>query len=104
MEGTQKFVKAANKADLAPGTGKTVTVEGRCLALFNADGKYYAIDNTCPHRGGPLGEGSLNGNEITCPWHGWSFDVTSGQGTLNPAASVISYPVMEEGENILVGL
>jgi nitrite reductase/ring-hydroxylating ferredoxin subunit len=51
----------------------------KVIALFNVDGKFYALDGICPHQGGPLGKGSLNGCVVTCPWHGFQFDVTTGQ-------------------------
>ena len=104
MEGTGKFVSVAKKSDIAAGTGVTVDVEGKAIALFNVGGKFYAIDNTCVHRGGPLGEGSVEGTEVTCPWHGWTYDVSSGQCTMNPQAKVACHSVKEEGENILVSV
>jgi nitrite reductase (NADH) small subunit/3-phenylpropionate/trans-cinnamate dioxygenase ferredoxin subunit len=69
----------ARADEIKPGTGKTVELSGRKLAIFNVDGKFHAIDDVCPHRGGPLGEGFLEGKNVTCPWHAWEFDVTSGQ-------------------------
>lgn len=104
MEGTGKFVNVGRKSEIAPGTGKTVAVEGRAIALFNVNGKIYATDNACVHRGGPLGEGTVDGNEVVCPWHGWAYDITTGQCSMNPAASVACHQVKEEGENILVSL
>ncbi|MBI2461390.1 MAG: Rieske 2Fe-2S domain-containing protein, partial [Candidatus Rokubacteria bacterium] len=78
-----KLAKVAEIADLAPGQGRVVEVEGKAIALFNVDGAFYAIDNTCLHRGGPLGEGELDGAVVTCPWHGWCYDVTTGANTAN---------------------
>jgi nitrite reductase (NADH) small subunit len=72
------FVKVAGAGDIAPGTGKAVDVGARRIALFNIDGTFYAIDDTCTDRGGPLSEGMVVGAELTCPWHGAVFDVTSG--------------------------
>jgi 3-phenylpropionate/trans-cinnamate dioxygenase ferredoxin component len=80
------FVKIGTSGDPAPGHGKQVQVGGKKIALFNVDGAYYAIDDTCTHRGGPLSEGELSGNEVTCPWHGAVFDVKTGN-TLGPPAS-----------------
>lgn len=62
-----------------PGTALECVVEGRIVALFNVDGSLHALDGICPHQGGPLGKGKLQGCIITCPWHGWQFDVTTGQ-------------------------
>ena len=63
------FTKVATTQELPAGTAKQVTVNGRKLALFNINGTYHAIDDTCPHRGGPLCEGEVAGEEVTCPWH-----------------------------------
>jgi nitrite reductase (NADH) small subunit/3-phenylpropionate/trans-cinnamate dioxygenase ferredoxin subunit len=98
-----KRIKVARITDLAPGSGTTVDVEGQRIALFNAQGTFYAIDDTCPHRGGPLGEGELDGTMVTCPWHGATFDVQTGAVT-GPLArkGVRSFPVRVEGEDVLV--
>ena len=65
-----EYVKVAQASELEPNLGKLVEVQGKKIALFNVDGKFHAIDNTCTHRGGPLSEGELEGDEVTCPWHG----------------------------------
>ncbi len=80
-----EFIKVAVTGDIQPNQGKLVEVEGKKIAIFNLEGKYYAIDNTCTHRGGPLSEGELQGDEVTCPWHGAKFKVTSGD-VLSPPA------------------
>lgn len=95
------FTKIAVKADVAPGKSKTVTVNDKQIALFNVDGTYYALDNTCPHRGGPLGEGSLSNGKVACPWHGWEIDVSTGQSAINPSMKTACYPVKVEGEEVL---
>ena len=64
-----QFTKVASTADLAPGAAKCVEVAGKKIALFNLEGSFYAIDDTCTHRGGPLSEGEVSGEEVTCPWH-----------------------------------
>ena len=95
--------KIAKTSDLVPGSGKVVEAEGETIALLNVEGTFYAIGNTCPHRGGPLGEGSLEGNTVTCPWHGAQFNVTTGEVLAPPAATgVKSYPVRVEGEDVLI--
>ena len=96
--------KVAKLGDLPPGEGMVIEVEGKDIALFNVEGVFYALDNVCPHRGGPLGEGFLQGKIVTCPWHGWKFDVTTGRSSVNPEASVSCYTVKVEGEDILVEL
>jgi nitrite reductase (NADH) small subunit len=98
------FVKAALTSDLQPGQGKCVTVGDREVALFNCDGKFYAIDNVCPHQGGPLGEGELDGTVVTCPWHGWRFDVATGGSPVVPGAKVPKYEVKVEGTDVLVAV
>ena len=96
-----EFVKAAKTSEVQEGAGKAVLVGGQKVALFNVGGALHAISDTCAHRGGPLSEGDLDGTTVTCPWHGWSFDVTTGSAT-HQAASVKSYPVKVEGDDILV--
>ncbi len=96
-----EFVVA--KIDEIPaGTGKVVFAGDRAIALFNANGIFYAIDNTCPHRGGPLGEGELDGTTVTCPLHGWQYDVTSGAGTFGPPVSKYEIKVNEQTREIMV--
>ena len=100
-----KTVKVAQTSELSPGMGKVVEADGRRLALFNVEGTFYAIDNTCTHRGGPIGEGELNGEIVTCPWHGANFNVKTGAVTNPPArAGVQSFPVKVEGNDVLVEL
>jgi len=100
-----KTIKVAQASDLSPGSGTTVEAEGQRIALFNVQGAFYAIADTCPHRGGPLGEGELHGPTVTCPWHGATFDVQTGAVTGPPArASVRSFCVRVEGNDVLVEL
>ncbi len=98
-----EFVKVATTDEVPIGQAKLVEVNGNEIALFNVEGSYHAIDNTCTHVGGPLCEGELAGAEVTCPWHGAVFDVTSGQVLGPPAASnVNNYNVRVEGSDIEV--
>ena len=92
----------ARVGEVAPGQARVVEIEGRTLALFNVDGRFYAIDNTCPHRGGPLGEGDLEGHIVLCPWHAWRWDVTTGHNANNPAVKVACYPVSVDGEDVFI--
>lgn len=96
------FVKVASTSDVAPGTGKVVEIDGKPVALFNVGGTFYALDNTCPHMEGPLGEGSLDGPVVTCPWHGWAFNVTTGKNTADEACTQPCYQVKVEGNDVLV--
>ena len=98
------LAKVAETSDLNPGECRVVEVEGKTLALFNVDGNYYVLDNTCLHRGGPLGEGELEGTLVTCPWHGWRWDVTTGASAMNPAAKVPCFPAKVEGNSVFVEL
>ncbi len=97
-----KLVKAASKDEVADGKGKAVHVEGTDLALFRVKDDYFAISNTCLHRGGPLGEGELNGYEVTCPWHGWKFDVRNGSLTIIPTLKVKTYKIKKEDDTVLI--
>jgi nitrite reductase/ring-hydroxylating ferredoxin subunit len=97
------FKKVAGKNDLSAGKGKQVSVDGRVLAIFNVDGKFYAIDGKCSHRGGPLWDGFLDGIVVSCPWHGSEFDLASGEVRSPPAKEKVrSYKVKIEGNDILV--
>ncbi len=96
------FVKVASTIEVTPGAGIVAEVSGQAIAVFNVDGTYYAIDNTCVHRGGPLGEGDLEGEDVSCPWHGWQYNVKTGACVNNPSASVKSYQVKVEGADIKV--
>ncbi len=97
------FVKVAKTGDVALGSAKMVEAGGKKIAIFNVEGKYYAIDNTCTHRGGPLAEGALEGKEVTCPWHGAVFDVTTGEVLGPPAPKPVSrYDVRVSGKDIEV--
>ena len=97
-----EFVRVAGTADVKPGRGIVAEVEGKTLAIFNVDGTYHAIDNTCVHRGGPLGEGEMEGSVVTCPWHGWQYNVVTGVCVNNPSARVEVYQVKVEGDEVKV--
>ncbi len=99
---TMAFARTAKTNEITAGTIREFQVEGKAIALANVGGKYYAINNTCLHRGGPLGQGVLNGTIVTCPWHGWEYDVTTGKVKQNPAVGVDCYPVEVRGEDIFV--
>ena len=90
--------------DVPVGEARVVDAAGRALAVFNVSGTFYALDNSCPHRGGPLGDGDLDGAVIACPWHGWRWDVTSGLNTNNPTVRVACFTVTVDGGQIFVDL
>jgi nitrite reductase (NADH) small subunit len=100
------FMKIANASDLPAGQAMVVEVAGRSIAVFNVSGQLYALDNICAHRGGPLGEGFIDQNNLTvqCPWHGWVYSLTTGVSPLNSMSKVESFEVRLEGEEIKLAL
>jgi len=74
------------------------------LALFKVNGEICCLDNTCLHRGGPLGDGFLEGNIVTCPWHGWQYDVRRGELLIDPSVKIATYPLRVEGNEIKVAV
>jgi nitrite reductase/ring-hydroxylating ferredoxin subunit len=98
------FVKVASVSEITIGTGKPIEIGQQTVALFNVDGKFHCIHNTCKHRGGPLGEGDLEGTTVTCPWHGFQYDVTSGKCLTNPSIQVATFPVQIDGSDIKVAI
>jgi len=97
-----EYIPVAKLGDIGPGSATTVTVAGREIALFNVGGTYYALDNTCPHQGGPLAEGWIEGATVTCPWHSWCFGLADGKMTLGDFASVDAFDVRVEGETLSI--
>ncbi|MEK6562259.1 MAG: non-heme iron oxygenase ferredoxin subunit [Candidatus Binatota bacterium] len=97
------FVKAAKTDEIAPGQSKMLEVNGKKIAIFNVAGSFHAIDDTCSHRGGSLSQGMIEGEKVTCPWHGAVFDVRSGE-VLGPPApkGVARYNVRVDGVQIEV--
>ena len=99
------FVKVAEQGELADREAKLVEIEGRQIALIRSGDKYYALDNVCTHRGGPLAEGSVVGSEVECPWHGAHFDLETGEVRQPPAArGVTAYSVRLQGSDIEIEL
>ena len=96
------FARAAKTNEITPGTIREFQVEGKAIALANVGGSFYAINNTCLHRGGPLGQGAIEGKVVTCPWHGWQYDVTTGKTTMNPNAGVPCYATEVRGDEVFV--
>ena len=98
-----EFVKVAKANEIEPGQGRLVDVKGKQIALFNVGGQFFALDNTCTHRGGPLAEGQLAGTEVTCPWHGATFDVRTGEVVGPPAQQAVArYGVRVTGTDVEV--
>jgi 3-phenylpropionate/trans-cinnamate dioxygenase ferredoxin component len=97
------FTKVATLSELQPGKGKQIDVGGRKIALFNVEGRVFAIDDTCTHRGAPLHEGTCANGEVTCPWHQARFDLATGSHRCPPArAGVQAFPVQIVGDEVQI--
>lgn len=92
-DATDSFVRAASVEDVPPGSVVEVAVDGRLFALANVGGTFYAVDNRCPHKGGPLGKGKLFGELVMCPWHSIKFNLRTGICTINPKRVAARFPV-----------
>ena len=101
-ENMGRWIKIAQKTSFPKTGGMCTEIEGKRIALFRVTGKFYAIDDLCRHRGGPLSEGVLDANVVSCPWHGFLFDVTTGSCATNPALKQTMYPVKTEGDDIYI--
>jgi nitrite reductase (NADH) small subunit len=88
--------------ELADGEGKTVTVGGQLIAVFNDRGQYLAIDDTCPHMGASLSGGYVEEGVVTCPWHAWRFRLADGVWADNPRIKIGCYPVRVEGDEVRI--
>ncbi len=99
-----EFVRVAAVDEIPDGEGCTVEARGRKIAVFNSGGRFYAIDNFCQHRGGPLGEGEVYGTRVVCPWHGWEYDFATGCNVDDPTMKVVCLVVRVEGNSVLVEL
>lgn len=99
-----QFVKVASSSDLEEGKGMIVTVNGTKVALFRCEGRVYAIRNQCPHMGGDLGDGLLQGDIVRCPWHGWKFSIKTGKAPDSDVVGVRTYEVRIDGDDVFVGV
>ena len=101
-------VRMCKRAELPPaGQMREVAAggaAGKVLCVANIGGVYAAIDNECPHRGGPLAEGSLEDGKVMCPWHAWAFDLRTGTCDHDPKEKVGVYPLTFQGDDVLVVL
>ena len=97
-----EFIKAAKIQDIEPGHGVVADCAGKPVAIFNVGGVFYALSNTCLHRGGPLGQGFLEGSSVTCPWHNWTYDVATGENVVNHDLKVPCYPTRVENGQVQV--
>ena len=99
-----EFIDVASINDVPTGRVRRLVVEGRTIALYHTSRGFFASDNVCPHRGGPLSDGDLIGDEIICPWHLWGFDVKTGVCTGNDSVSIVVHEVKVDHDRILVKL
>jgi len=98
------YVKVASVSQVAPGSGIVASVNDKEVAVFNVDGTFYAIDNVCKHRGGPLGEGELDSDTVTCPWHGWQYNVKTGVCLTKEGITMDRYDVRVVNEDIEIAV
>jgi nitrite reductase (NADH) small subunit len=99
------FTRVATVQEVPPGQSKQVKAGNKTIALFNVGGTFHAIDDTCPHRGGPLSEGTVTGTQVTCPWHAATFDLTTGAHLSPPAPrGVACYAVQVVGDAVEVDI
>ncbi len=98
------FEVVLHKDALKPGKIVEVIIGGTAVAVANVDGTFYACTNSCPHAEGPLGDGALEGSVVTCPYHGWKFDLKTGASLTNPGVTLKTYPVAIEKTAVCVGI
>jgi nitrite reductase (NADH) small subunit len=97
------FTKLALQSELpAPGEAKEFELGERVICVANVNGTISAMDNVCLHHGGPLGQGTIEGGKVVCPWHGWQYDPQSGQAAHNPNARVVVYPIKIEDGHLMI--
>jgi nitrite reductase/ring-hydroxylating ferredoxin subunit len=98
-----ELIRVAARSDVGPGKAIAVELTGQRIAVFNVEGTYYAIGDTCTHRGGPLSEGEVQGTTVTCPWHGAQYDLQTGNVLSPPAPQgVHNYKVVVEDDDIKI--
>ena len=106
------YIKVGKSVELKAGNKKKITIEGKDILLANINNTYYAVDNKCPHMGGSLAEGKLEGSQIVCPKHGSIFDVTTGKAVQGAkilflkvkVGDIHTYPIKVEGDDLLIGM
>ncbi len=91
-----------NASDLPEGSSREFVVDGRIVALFHSSQQWYAIDGMCAHQGGPIAQGKLDATCITCPWHGWQYDITNGKNLLTGKQMLDCFPIEQRQQEIWV--
>ena len=97
-----EFTTVAKVADIPPGTGQAFPVNGRMVAVFNEDGRFFAIDDFCPHMGASLAGGYLEKGIVTCPWHAWRFCIHDGAWCDNPRVKIDAFECRVEADEVQV--
>ena len=98
------LVKVGPAKALSPGSVQEVENGDATYAVCNVDGKLFAVDGLCPHAGGPLGQGNLNGSMLVCPWHGWEFNCQTGVNDFDEDLQLKTYPVVVQGDDVLIDI
>lgn len=98
------FITVCKEAELPAGSVKKVQISGHEIAVYNIAGSFYATQQECLHRRGPLDEGELQNTTVTCPWHGWQYDVTTGENLSNRAQKLKTYAIKAENGEIKIAL
>ena len=97
------FTKLTNASELPPvNEAREFPCDGKTICIANVNGEFSAMDNICPHRGGPLGQGMIEGNKVVCPWHGWAWDTKTGVAEQNGNMKVAVYPMKIENSEVLI--
>ncbi len=98
------LVKVGALSQLPAGSVIEASIGDDRYAICNIEGRIHALAGTCPHRGGPLGQGAVNGALLTCPWHAWEFDCRTGENDYNPAVKIATYQAQISGDDILIDI
>jgi nitrite reductase (NADH) small subunit len=97
------YVNLAAESELPPpGEAREFSCGNKPICVANVNGVISALDNTCLHQGGPLGQGTIEGNKVVCPWHGWQWDPRTGEAAHNANAKVTVYPLKIENGNVMI--
>lgn len=97
------WVRAAHVSDVPADCGLELVLAGRIVGLFRVDDDFFAMDGICAHQGGPVAKGGVCGAIVTCPWHGWQYDVTTGKHELSEIRQQ-TFPVQRRGDELYVDM
>jgi len=97
------FMRIASESDLPPANeAKEFSCGSKAICIANVNGTLTAMDNVCLHRGGPLGQGMIEGGKVVCPWHGWEWNPATGEAAHSPSAKIAVYPLRIENGEVLI--